>query len=143
MKKIIVLTAMSLSGYVSAACPSSSTTIFSCTTSNNKIIQVCDAKKSISYTFGRTNQPELSISVPRNRASTYQWSGFGRNMNYTVNIPNGSTTYRVFSNIDKFDEYSGAGVEVEQNGNLLATVKCDESKPLINNIEGINLKPTE
>jgi hypothetical protein len=64
-------------------------------------------------------------------------------MNYTVNIPNGSTTYRVFSNIDKFDEYSGAGVEVEQNGNLLATVKCDESKPLINNIEGINLKPTE
>ena len=140
MKNKFLFITLLVSGNALAVCPSNTKTVFSCTTANNKTIQVCDAGKSISYSFGKASSPELSIAVPRNRVTTYQWGGMGRNMNYTVNIPNGNTVYKVFNNVDKFDEYSASGVEVVQNKKSLATVKCSESKKIVSNIEGINLK---
>ncbi|AXY55743.1 hypothetical protein CDG60_03525 [Acinetobacter chinensis] len=138
--QFLFITLLAVSGNVLAACPGNTKTVFSCTTANNKTIQVCDAGKSISYSFGKASSPELSIAVPRNRVTTQQWNGIGRHMSYSVNIPNGNTVYSVFNTVDKFQEYSGSGVEVIQNRKLLATVKCSESKKIVNNIEGINLK---
>lgn len=142
MKKIMIVFAVLHSHSVFAACPSQSRTIFNCTTINNKVIQVCDAGKTISYSFGKTNtSPELAITIPRNKASTYQWQGIGRYENYAINIPNGKTIYRVNESLDKMSQQYIASVEVTNNDQLIATVKCATNKRVISEIQGIKLRP--
>lgn len=142
MKKLLLLAiSLTLSFGVWANCSSPSKTIFQCTTTNNKVIQVCDAGKNITYSFGKQNQtPELSVAVARNKVKTYQWEGIGRYENYSVNIPNGNNFYRVFHSLDKINQSTSSGVEVSKNGDLLATVECSNSKKIINNLEGVNLQ---
>jgi len=142
MKKFIMILAMICSHSALAACPNQSKTIFSCTTTNNKVIQVCDAGKTISYSFGKANvTPELAITVPRNKVTTYQWEGIGRYESYAINIPNGKTIYRVNDSIDKIEQKYTAGVDVSSNDKLLATVECAANKKVISKLQGINLRP--
>ncbi|WP_298609557.1 hypothetical protein [uncultured Thiothrix sp.] len=129
-----------------AACPSDSKTLFFCNTKKaNKQLEVCDAGKTINYSLGKKGQkPELAISVPRSQASTFQWQGIGRYISYAVNIPNGDYNYNVFWGVDRLTEEHAveAGVNVEKKGEVQATVYCQE-KGLINNLEGVKLKPAE
>ena len=75
-----------------AACEKGSTTVFSCVTGKGKIIEVCDSKKTIDYSFGKPSEkPDLALKVPRESASTTQWNGMGRWISYSVEIPNGNT----------------------------------------------------
>ncbi|MGL6013150.1 MAG: hypothetical protein ACRC0J_16865 [Shewanella oncorhynchi] len=139
----IVIALFSSSIY--AKCQVGSETIFSCMTAKGKKIEVCDAEKTISYSFGKLHdKPEIVVNVPRNQASTYQWNGVGRYMSYSVNIPNGNTVYSVFWSFDRLseDDEIKAGVNVETNSKSVATVKCS-GKNIEQNIEGITLKPTE
>lgn len=149
MKTVVLSIGVScllLSNLAVAACPSGSETLFFCHTKKaNKQIEVCDAGKTISYSFGKKGQkPELAISVPRSQASTFQWQGIGRYISYAVNIPNGDYNYNVFWGVDRLtDEHAvEAGVNVEKKGELLTTVYCQE-KGLINNLEGVKLKAAE
>lgn len=142
MNKLIIAVAVVCSNSVFAACPSQSKTVFNCTTTNNKVIQVCDAGNTISYSFGKANAtPELAITVPRNKVTTYQWEGFGRYENYAINIPNGKTIYRVNDSLDKMSQQYTAGVEVSNNDKLLATVECAANKKITSKIQGIKLRP--
>ena len=142
MKKTIMGLAVVCSSSAFSACPNNSKTIFSCTTTNNKVIQVCDSGKTIHYAFGKANiSPELAISIPRNKVTTYQWQGIGRYENYAINIPNGKTIYRVNEGFDKITHQRTAGVEVSNNEKLLATVECNPNKKMINKLQGINLRP--
>ena len=143
MKKLIIgFTVAVCSHSLFAACSSQSKTVFNCTTTNNKVIQVCDAGNMISYSFGKANAtPELAIAVPRNKVTTYQWEGFGRYENYAINIPNGKTIYRVNDSLDKMSQQYTAGVEVSNNDKLLATVECAANKKITSKIQGIKLRP--
>ena len=143
MKKLIIGIAVAACSHsLFAACPSQTKTIFMCTTTNNKVIQVCDAGNTISYSFGKANAtPELAITVPRNKVTTYQWEGFGRYENYAINIPNGKTIYRVNDSLDKMSQQYTAGVEVSNNDRLLATVECAANKKITSKIQGIKLRP--
>ncbi|MEK5761469.1 hypothetical protein [Acinetobacter junii] len=143
MKKLIIgLAVAACSHSLFAACPSQSKTVFNCTTTNNKVIQVCDVDNIISYSFGKANAtPELAITVPRNKVTTYQWEGFGRYENYAINIPNGKTIYRVNDSLDKMSQQYTAGVEVSNNDKLLATVECAANKKITSKIQGIKLRP--
>lgn len=137
MKKPLLLIIASL---LSAGAWANPTTLFQCTTTNNKIINLIENKRVISYSFGKQGNPELSIAVPKSKASTYQWSGIGRYINYAVNVPNGNVNYRVFSGFDKIDQTTESGVEVSKNGETIATVYCAPAKKITNNMEGVNLK---
>jgi hypothetical protein len=131
---------------VSADCGTSAKTVFSCLTAAGKQIQVCDAGRTIDYSYGRPSQrPEIVVQAPRASASTFQWSGVGRSMTYRVDIPNGETRYSVFWSADRMTEQHSieAGVTVEQKGAELATVHCLVNKKLVQNIEGIDLKPSD
>ncbi|MDH1857867.1 hypothetical protein N5D44_05855 [Acinetobacter junii] len=143
MKKLIIgLAVAACSHSLFAACPSQSKTVFNCTTTNNKVIQVCDVDNIISYSFGKANAtPELAITVPRNKVTTYQWEGFVRYENYAINIPNGKTIYRVNDSLDKMSQQYTAGVEVSNNDKLLATVECAANKKITSKIQGIKLRP--
>ncbi len=127
-----------------AKCAAGQPTIFSCSTAKGKTIEVCDAGKSITYTFGSPQaKPEIALNVPRDKVTTFQWSGIGRYLSYAVDIPNGTTTYSVFHGMDRITKEHAieAGVNVLVHGKLLATVRCS-GKQIVNNLEGVDLAPT-
>lgn len=128
-----------------AKCEGGSKTVFSCLTTKGKQIEVCDAGETMEYSFGKPKgKPEIVVKIPRSQASTSQWNGMGRYMSYSVDIPNGNTTYNVFWGVDRLtDEHAiEAGVNVLISNKMAATVKCS-GKKIEQDMEGIDLKPTE
>lgn len=146
--KLITIATISAALFASSAfarCGAGSKTLFSCVTANGKQIELCDAGKTIDYSFGKPQgKPEIALKVPRGQASTSQWAGVGRYESYSVEIPNGSTTYSVFWGVDRLSEKHAveAGVDVTVNSQPAATVKCS-GKNIINNIPGVDLKAAE
>ncbi len=128
-----------------ADCVAGEATVFACQTAQGKRIEVCDAGKTLTYSFGRPQaQPEIMLRVARERASTSQWNGLGRFIAYSVDIPNGDTVYSVFWGADRLsdDHPIEAGVEVLVKGRLAATVRCADGE-IVQAIEGLDLKPTD
>jgi hypothetical protein len=122
--------------------------LFSCATNDAKQILLYDSGATIDYRFGKVEYPlgqapqfvsELDLSVPRAEVENYQWQGFGRNMSYSVTVPNGNVGYRVFWSLDKLDRTHTpeGGVEVRENGNLIATVNCKGN--ITSNLKGFSL----
>lgn len=143
MPVITTLAVLITAAPVYAACPVKSI-IFACTTTNNKVLEVCNAGKTIDYSFGKKGaNPELAFSTPRSAVTTNQWQGIGRNMYYSVLIPNGTdTVYEVFSNVDKFEEQTAFGIYVFVNRKRVATVEC-KPNTVTDNIEGVNLRQAD
>lgn len=123
------------------------TTVFQCKTTNNKIVSVTINHENIYYRFGKPKvAPELSFSVPKDKASTFQWKGWGNSISYSVNIPNGDITYTVYSSIDKLaeEQKAEAGIMVQNKDKLLARILCHVDDPsYINAMEGVDLPPEE
>lgn len=128
-----------------AACERGSDTVFSCRTAKGKWIQVCDAGKTIDYSFGKPGEPEMRVRAARKDAATFQWQGVGRSISYAVAVPKGNTTYHVFWSADRLSAAHAieAGVHVEINQKWVATVRCAGEKNIVQRIEGIDLKPLE
>lgn len=146
MKNFVIIPALAVvfTTNVYAECESNKT-LFSCTTEKSKQIEVCDAGKSIDYSFGKPGEkPEVVVKAMRKDASTFQWDGAGRSMSYAVDIPNKDTVYNVFWSTDRLSENHAveAGVNVLVNKKQVATVLCN-GKDIVNNIEGVKLKATE
>lgn len=122
-------------------CSSGSNVLFSCMTEKGKLIELCDAGNQIEYAFGRPNQEaEMLLKKDRELATTEQWSGVG-SMYYSVDVPNGNTTYRVYWGAPRDPESTPeAGVEVEIDSKRAAIVPCGEGE-IYNNMEGVNLNP--
>lgn len=137
---------LSATSAVYADCNAGDKRLFFCNTVNNKVIQLCDAGATINYSFGRPNtQPELALQVPRHLASTWQWQGVGRWMSYSVVVPNGNTRYQIFFSVDRLsDEHPiEAGVDVEIGGKHIVRVECRDDGHLVQNLEGVDLRPEE
>lgn len=141
---VLSLVSLAFFAQTALACAGNEKLIFSCTTTKQMQVEVCDAGKTISYAFGKKGaKPEMALSVPRTAATTNQWNGMGRYMTYAVNIPNGKTIYNVFTSFDKSDDLSvDAGVNVETNGKHIATVKC-KPETVQHDIEGIDLRTAD
>lgn len=118
-------------------CPQGTKTIFSCLSTKGKRIEVCDAGLNLTYSFGAPEKTEISLSVPKASTTTTQWEGIGYVMSYSVNIPNGKTTYSVFQEANQRTEEASAGVNVLSGEKILATVNCGDS--YLSDIEGIDL----
>lgn len=126
-------------------CGSGEKVLFTCTTTNKKQLLLCDAGQTLRYTLGKAGiTPEMNLSITRGSASTQQWSGMGRSISYSINIPNGNTLYEVFWGADRMaDEHEiEAGVNVGINGQQVATVKC-RPDTVQNSMEGVDLKPVD
>lgn len=140
---IICLTTSPYSTVASAACPDGNKVVFSCITTNEKSVDVCDTGKTITYKFGKPgSKPELVLSVPRSLASTYQWQGIGRAIHYNVTIPNGNTFYTVFHSIDTRDDRkvsAGIIVSIGSELNTVSTLAC-KNDAIEENLEGIDLR---
>ena len=138
---ICLLLASSLPAAAAQHCPANQSTLFACTTSNNKVVRVCDAGATIGYTFGRPGQaPELSLAVPRARTSTWQWPGMGYTATYSATIPNGDTTYTVWSTTERGSDplQSSQGVEVKVRGRRVANILC-RNEGAVDNLFDVDL----
>jgi hypothetical protein len=97
-------------------------TLFNCTTSKGKQIEVCDAGSVIQYSFGRLGKkPELALSMKRDeiRSNEVDWKGVAlRNVQFT----NGEYIYNVNSSEDR--AHSVAGVQVYTKKGVIADIKC-------------------
>ena len=104
--------------------------IFACLSKNQKFIKVSTKAGLINYEFGTPgNAPEISLSVTPEKAAISLWNGVGRYESYSIGFSNGDTNYSVFWSQDKQSEASGleAGVHVERNGEIIATVSCNST----------------
>ncbi|MGL5949639.1 MAG: hypothetical protein ACRCYV_11555, partial [Aeromonas sp.] len=73
-------------------------TLFYCVTTNQKVLALCYDGTQVGYQFGKLNKvPDLQFSKPKADAATYQWSGMGSVMRYSVQLSRGNTHYTVFS----------------------------------------------
>lgn len=53
-----------------AKCAPGTKTLFACPTANGKFVEVCDAGKTLRYSFGKPGAaPEIELQVPRAQAS--------------------------------------------------------------------------
>ena len=141
-----VVAGVSFPIWAHAACERGLATVFSCLTAQGRHIEVCDAGATIDYSFGLPRgKPEIVVRAPRAQAFTHQWHGVGRAIHYSVSVPNGDTVYRVYWSLDRLSESRDidAGVEVVIAGKHVATVRCKGDKHIVQNIEGIQLKPSD
>jgi hypothetical protein len=128
-----------------AACDKNGQLLFACATTNGKHVELCDYGETLAYVFGRSlAQPELALRVPRAQASTWQWQGVGRDESYSVDVPNGNTSYSVFWSRDRMTENAAleAGVYVLVKQKLTATVKCSPES-VQSHLQGVDLKPAQ
>lgn len=126
-----------------SSCGNGGVVLFRCSTVKNKTIELCDAGKSIEYSFGPTNEkPEMFLRVPRSEVRTTQYEGVGRWESYSVDVPNGDTTYSVFWGLDKLSSNHTieAGVNVEKGGKQVGRVLCAPNTKVLQNLEGVKLK---
>ncbi|MBE9013627.1 hypothetical protein IQ250_25910 [Pseudanabaenaceae cyanobacterium LEGE 13415] len=113
--------------------------LFSCLTTNGKQILLYDGGRTIDYSFGKVDDtPELSLQIPRSSATTRQWTGIGRSIFYSINVPNADVIYTVFWNADRQDQTVAAGVNVTKNEKIIATVNC--ASDIVNQMENVDLK---
>lgn len=111
------------------ACGAGETEVFSCTTTNGKTVQVCQASEAIRYAFGRPGAaPEMSASVPN---SGFVWhSDGGSAMDTTdLNFDSGGTRYVVSATRYRDEDPPlDAVIRVERGGAQLPSLACrDES----------------
>lgn len=127
-----------------ASCPPDAT-VFACTTTKGRQVEVCDAGRVIQYRYGRPGAAaEMALAIPREQASTHQWNGIGRNIAYSVRIPNGDTVYEVFKSFDRLGaaDALSAGINVEVAGRTVASIPC-RTETLSDSLEGIDLPARE
>lgn len=116
--------------------------LFFCKTRHGKQIELLDAGNTVIYVFGKTGAaPEITLTVPRTQATTWQWDGRGSSESYRVNVPNGNTVYSVFwsaAHDPDATEPVSAGVDVEIAGKYAASVECDPDT-VMQSLEGVDL----
>jgi hypothetical protein len=141
---LICITALLVSPSAFAACASPADTWFSCITEAAKRIELCNEKTKVRYTFGPINgAAEITLLVPKEKASTSQPDGQGRSYSYAVYIPSGKTIYTVFWGYDRRSEEHEveAGVHVTTPKGNLTTVYCLASGDITNSLDSVDLEP--
>ena len=111
------------------ACGKGQQQVFTCSTTNNKVVEVCSAGSDAIYSFGRVGtKPELLLRAPKTQLQ-YASSANSTNGSATsssresLKFLNGSTSYTIDYTASRGGNDS-ASVEVAANGKHLASVAC-------------------
>ncbi|WP_250464804.1 hypothetical protein [Microbulbifer litoralis] len=115
-------------------------TLFYCETEGGKKVEVQDLGSLINYRFGKKlYDPEMELTLPRERATTYQWPGAGPTESYSVFIPNGKIVYIVYTSRERRPGGEmESGILVRAGGVELATINC-KPDTLFEKLMGVDL----
>jgi hypothetical protein len=128
-----VIAILSTSSYAACLKPP----VFSCTTTRDKLIEVCDIGDSFEYSFGKVGKVEKSIKQSKQSTKINPISGgYGCG---SIEFPSGNTLYSINSCADKYGKQSG-GIEVRVNGKRVADIECDEKKEITDNMTDYEAK---
>lgn len=111
------------------ACGPGEQQAFTCTTNNNKVVEVCNAGKDATYSFGRAGtKPALFLKTPKTKLryadSANPVAGqSGRAFEQTLQFLNANTSYTISLGGNSSSSAS-ASVEVASGGRHLASVAC-------------------
>ncbi len=126
MRAYITAVALVLIPGAAYACGTDETEAFSCTTTNGKVAQVCQASDSIRYSFGRPDAAtEMTVRVPNERFVWHSDGGSAMDI-IELNFDNSSTRYVVSATrFWRGDVELDAEIRVEQGKPQLAMLHCD------------------
>jgi hypothetical protein len=113
-----------------AACPGGNE-VFSCTI-KGKPLQLCHSNGALTYSFGPTGKPELTLTQPLETLAFTPWPGIGSAIWETVAFPNQGYTYEVWTSAERDPEATEGlqgGVNVLQGKTLVAQLTCDPGTP--------------
>lgn len=111
--------------------------LFSCTTTNNKTLEVSKINDNYKYSFGGNNSsPDISILAKKQDVDIYKWDGIGRYENYSIKIPNGKFSYEVYWSLDKLSSKNAisSGVDIFEGDKSIAKVVCSKNKKILNKL---------
>lgn len=92
-----IFAACCLSVSAQAACPATAKTVFSCSTTNNKVVEICDIGQHLMYSFGKPRaKPELQFNLAKTRAYMYLWDGSTSSEHNELYLPRGNTIYQAY-----------------------------------------------
>ena len=111
--------------------------LFSCTTTNKKVIKVTQTGSSVKYAFGTAGKtPDLAFEVPRSKVELDECIGTcGRYNSISATIPNGLYAYTLYYSADRLEGHGvDAGVHVSRGEGYINSVKCANKSRIINNL---------
>lgn len=99
--------------------------VFACDI-GSKSVEVCLTPTDLTYSYGPTDAPELSLTAPITEAAYTPWPGVGSSIWETVAFQNEGVTYEVWFNADRMtDEHPiTGGVRVMQGDATVAELAC-------------------
>lgn len=137
-----VLVTASLSLAISnaqAACPATASTVFSCTTTNNKVVDICELGQHLLYSFGKPRaKPELQFNIAKNRAYMYLWDGNTSSEYNELYLPRGNTIYQAYQADHRNHGGTEHGLNVLINNKPVANIRC-RANSVIENFQQLDL----
>ena len=101
--------------------------IFSCQIGAN-ILQICNSKGALIYSFGPEGKPDLTIAEPLETVDYTPWPGIGGDIWETVTFSNAGVSYEVWTSVSRDPEATTGrqgGVRVTEGETTLAELKCN------------------
>ena len=92
---------------------------------------MCEIGGQFEYSYGRPNAtPEIKVRVAKTQASTLSWRGPTQWRFYSMDFPNGRTTYNVYWGADSETPHAAqeGGVNVVAADTVTATVSCNPKR---------------
>lgn len=137
---VLVTASLSLAvGNAQAACPATAKTVFSCSTTNNKVVDICELGQNLLYSFGRPNsRPELQFNIAKSRAYMYLWDGSTSSEYNELYLPRGNTIYQAYQANHRNHGGTEHGLNVLINKKPVANIRC-RANTVIENFQQLEL----
>ena len=137
---VLVTASLSLAvGNAQAACPATAKTVFSCSTTNNKVVDICELGPNLLYSFGRPNsRPELQFNIAKSRAYMYLWDGSTSSEYNELYLPRGNTIYQAYQANHRNHGGTEHGLNVLINKKPVANIRC-RANTVIENFQQLEL----
>lgn len=120
-----VMAALGFSSAAQAACPAAASTVFSCTLTNGKHVDICDTGSHLSYSFGKPRaKPELQFTLAKTRAYVYLWNGMTTSEYNELYLPRGNTVYQAYHADHRNHGGTEHGLNVLINSKPVANLRC-------------------
>jgi hypothetical protein len=92
---------------------SSCEAVFECNLKGGGRVSLCDLGKELRLVYVRPGDEQLTLTIPRIKATTHQWDGTGQSSAYSVSLVDRQDRYTVFQSVEQRSPEGEADAEPE------------------------------